>query len=427
MRGTPRSSGAALNPLAEYRIEGLLGRGGMSVVYLAEDLRLRRRVALKVLAPELASDARFRERFLRESELAASIDHPNIIPIYEAGEADGRLFIAMRYVEGTDLKALLRTQGALEPPHALAVASQIADALDAAHERGLVHRDVKPSNVLLGPRGHSYLSDFGLTKSASERVGLAGTGLVGTVDYVAPEQIRSEEVDGRTDLYSFGCLLFECLTGEVPFAHASEVAVVYAQLEEEPPRPSERLPGLPIALDTVLARAMAKLPDDRYDTCRELVDAAADSLGLAVAPSKLSRAPALAVARHRRRCCGRRGSDRRLAPHSHRRLRRSARNRRARSDRPDDEHRDEDDARRRRRRGHRCRRRRRLDREQRRRQRVSSRCRHRSPPHDPRQGHPDRRRGQREHRRRGQRADEQQRGHDRCDNSAYQRARDVSE
>ena len=147
----------------------------MSVVYLAEDLRLRRRVALKVLAPELASDARFRERFLRESELAASIDHPNIIPIYEAGEADGRLFIAMRYVEGTDLKALLRTHGALEPPHALAVASQIADALDAAHERGLVHRDVKPSNVLLGPHGHAYLSDFGLTKSASERIGPPGT------------------------------------------------------------------------------------------------------------------------------------------------------------------------------------------------------------------------------------------------------------
>ena len=270
--------------LAEYRIEALLGRGGMSVVYLAEDLRLRRRVAFKVLAPELASDARFRERFLRESELAASIDHPNIIPIYEAGEADNCLFIAMRYVEGTDLKALLRTQGALEPPHALAVSSQIADALDAAHERGLVHRDVKPSNVLLGPRGHCYLSDFGVTKDASDRVGLGGTGLVGTVDYVAPEQIRGEEVDGRTDVYSFGCLLFECLTGEVPFAHASEVAVVYAQLEEEPPRASERVAGLPIELDTVLARAMAKLPDDRYATCRSLVEATADGLGLSVAP-----------------------------------------------------------------------------------------------------------------------------------------------
>jgi YVTN family beta-propeller protein len=277
--------------VAEYRIEALLGRGGMSAVYLAEDLRLRRRVALKVLAPELASDARFRERFLRESELAASIDHPNITPIYEAGEADGRLFIAMRYVEGTDLKALLRTHGALEPLRALAVASQIADALDAAHEHGLVHRDVKPSNVLVGPHGHSYLSDFGLTKRASDRVGPAGTGLVGSVDYVAPEQIRTEKVDGRTDVYSFGCLLFECLTGEVPFAHASEVAVVYAQLEEGPPRPSERVSGLPTALDTVLARAMAKLPDDRYATCRELVDAAADSLGLAVVPSKLAGRP----------------------------------------------------------------------------------------------------------------------------------------
>ncbi len=281
---SPSADGRIGSRVADYRIESLLGRGGMSVVYLAEDLRLRRRVALKVLAREPASDVRFRERFLRESELAASLDHPNIIPIYEAGEGDGCLFIAMRYVEGTDLKALLRTQGALEPSHALAVAAQIADALDAAHEHGLVHRDVKPSNVLLGPRGHCYLSDFGLTKSASESGGLT-RGFVGSVDYVAPEQIRGEEVDGRADLYSFGCLLFECLTGDVPFAQASEVEVIYAQLEEEPPRPSELVSGLPAALDAPLVRAMAKLPDDRYATCRELVAAAADSLGLAVLPA----------------------------------------------------------------------------------------------------------------------------------------------
>ncbi|HET6171712.1 MAG TPA: protein kinase [Gaiellales bacterium] len=272
--------------VADYRIETALGRGGMSVVYLAEDLRLRRWVALKILAPELASDAHFREQFLRESKLAASIDHPNIIPIYEAGEGDGCLFIAMRYVEGTDLKALLREQGVLEPGRSLAVAAQVAEALDTAHEHGLVHRDVKPSNVLLDRRGHCYLSDFGLTKSASDRSGIAKTSqIIGTVDYAAPEQIRSDFVDGRTDVYSLGCLLFECLTGEVPFPHESEAAVIYAQLEEPPPLSSDRRAGLPTALDAPLARAIAKLPEERYPTCGALVEAIQDGLGLLVVPT----------------------------------------------------------------------------------------------------------------------------------------------
>ena len=267
--------------LADYRIEALLGRGGMSDVYQAEDLRLRRRVALKILTPELASDAHFRERFLRESELAASIDHPNIIPIYEAGETAGCLFIAMRYVEGTDLKALLRAEGALESGRALAIIAQVADALDAAHEHGLVHRDVKPSNVLIDPRGHCYLSDFGLTQTIADRGDASENGqIVGTVDYAAPEQLRSLPLDGRADIYALGCMLFECLTGEVPFPHDSEVAVIYAQLEESPPKASERRPRLPAAVDAPLEQAMAKLPAERPASARALVEAAEAGLGV---------------------------------------------------------------------------------------------------------------------------------------------------
>src|ERR1700730_13370496 len=191
--------------LIGYRIEALLGRGGMSVVYLAEDLRLRRKVALKLLAPRLTEDAAFRQRFLVESELAASIDHPSVVPIYAAGETAGRLFIAMRYVEGSDLKELLR-DGPLTPERTVSVCAQVADALDFAHERGLVHRDVKPSNVLLDGRGNVYLADFGLTTRLAEpRV--VEPGLFGTIDYVAPELIRGEDVDGRADIYSLGCLL----------------------------------------------------------------------------------------------------------------------------------------------------------------------------------------------------------------------------
>ena len=258
--------------LAGYRLEALLGRGGMGVVYRAHDLALDRNVALKILSPELAEDVRFRERFLTESRLAASIDHPNIIPVYDAGEVAGELYIAMRYVDGSDLKKLL-VEGPLPAERAIAIVSQVAGALDAAHERGLVHRDVKPSNVLLDERRHAYLADFGL----SRRLGEPGTALgaaqsLGTIDYVAPEQIRGEPVDGRADLYSLGCLLHECLTGKPPFARSTDSAVLYAHLEEGPPA----TPGL----ENVLPKALAKSPDDRYPTCAEFVADARSALGL---------------------------------------------------------------------------------------------------------------------------------------------------
>ena len=276
--------------LAGYRIESLLGWGGMSVVYLAEDLRLKRKVALKLLEAGLARDASFRDRFLYESELAASIDHPNIVPIYEAGRTEDLLYIAMRYVEGGDLNERLH-RGRLDPADAIGILVQIASALDAAHARGLVHRDVKPSNVLLDtgtrPDGsdHVYLADFGITKRVSEEAEVGDGGrLLGTIDYVAPEQIAGEEIDGRTDVYSLGCVLYECLIGEPPFRRDSDVAVVFAHLEAEPPAPSAHRPELPAALDAVIARALAKEPEQRYPSCREFARA-----GLAVAVEEASR------------------------------------------------------------------------------------------------------------------------------------------
>ena len=278
--------------LADYRIERVLGRGGMSVVYLAHDPRLKRNVALKVLAPELAGDEGFRVRFLRESQLAASLDHPNVVPVYGAGEVDGLLYIAMRYVVGTDLKALLRAEGAFAQERALALVAQVASALDAAHERGLVHRDVKPSNVLLTGQPdeeHCYLADFGLSTSTSDRSIADARQIVGTIDYVAPEQIRGLEVDGRADVYSLACLLYECLVGEVPFRRASDVAVIYAHLEEPFPKATERAPTLPAALDAVLDRGTAKLPDERWQTCADLVEAARSAVGGGVAPVRVRR------------------------------------------------------------------------------------------------------------------------------------------
>ena len=269
--------------IAGYRIEVLIGRGGMSVVYRGHDPRLKRKVAIKLLAPELAEDVTFRERFLRESELAASLDHQNVVPIYDAGEIDGVLFIAMRYVDGTDLKALLRQEGALPPERALTLVAQVASALDAAHERGLVHRDVKPSNILCTGRAgkeHCYLADFGLSTSASDRSLTSDTQrVVGTIDYIAPEQIRDDEVDGRADVYSLTCLLYECLTGGVPFSRGSDIAAISAHLEEPPPRASAHVAELPQQLDAVLGRGMAKNPEDRWDTCLELVEAARSALG----------------------------------------------------------------------------------------------------------------------------------------------------
>jgi YVTN family beta-propeller protein len=283
MTGSDLSVGSEL---LGYRVEGFLGRGGMSVVYLAEDVRLRRRVALKLLDPRLAEDAAFRERFLAESELAASLDHPCVVPIYQAGDADGRLFIAMRYVEGSDLKQRLR-DGPLSPARTVAICAQVADALDFAHERGLVHRDVKPSNVLIDERDHAYVADFGLTKRLEEPRAVE-PGLLGTIDYVAPEQIRGERVDARADVYSLGCLLCECLTGKPPFPRSTDAAVLFAHLEEEPAAP----PGL----EQVIAKALAKEPEDRYASCGELVNGVRETLGIG-APQRSwqTRAPVLSA------------------------------------------------------------------------------------------------------------------------------------
>ena len=269
--------------LAGYQIQALLGRGGMGVVYLAEQDRPHRQVALKLLLDPATASQAFRERFLRESELAAAIDHPNVLPVYDAGDTDGVLWIAMRYVDGIDLAALLAKGGALAPEQALAIAGQVAGALDAAHARGLVHRDVKPGNVLLavedGAVTHAYLADFGLTKRVGGARGLTVSGQVlGTIDYVAPEQIEGGQVDGRADQYSLGCVLFESLAGTVPFRRDSELAVLWAQVNDPPPRISEHRPDLPAALDDVIGRALAKAPGDRYPSCGALVATAQAAL-----------------------------------------------------------------------------------------------------------------------------------------------------
>jgi len=266
--------------LAGYRIDRVIGRGGMSVVYLAEHARLERRVALKLLAPELADSERFRDRFLRESRLAASIDHPNIVPIYDADEAEGTLFIAMRYVEGSDLKEVIRSEGRIDLPRTSAIVGQVASALDAAHALDLVHRDVKPSNVLLTPDDHVYVSDFGLTKRALSVSGLTATGqLVGTIDYVAPEHIKGDAIDRRADVYSLGCMVVECLTGHAPYPRDLEVGVLWAHVEEEPPKVTEERPELPPEIDGVVAAAMAKDPDARTATAGEVAAGLLSALG----------------------------------------------------------------------------------------------------------------------------------------------------
>jgi YVTN family beta-propeller protein len=259
-----------------YRLESLIGRGGMGVVYRAYDLRLKRSVALKLVAPELSQDERFRERFLAETELVTSLEHPNVVPIYDAGDVDGQLYLAMRYVEGSDLKSLLTQEGPLEPAQAIAIAAQVGAALDAAHRHGLVHRDVKPSNVLLDTDEHVYLTDFGLARRLGEAEPVVATEVsLGTPAYASPEQIAGGGVDGRADVYALGCLLYECLAGTVPYPHRSELAVLWAHLQEAPPGISAYR-----QLEPVLSTALAKDRDDRYQTCGELVEAAREALGL---------------------------------------------------------------------------------------------------------------------------------------------------
>jgi predicted Ser/Thr protein kinase len=260
--------------VAGFRIESVLGRGGMSVVYIAEQIRLGRKVALKVLTTELAWDEQFRERFVRESHIAAAIDHPNIIPIYDAGEAEGLLYIAMRFVEGPDLKEVLK-RGNLGLGRTIFLIEQLASALDSAHRHSLVHRDVKPGNILLEEStDHVYLTDFGVAKQTTAR-GLTSTGhFLGTVEYAAPEQIEGGQVDARTDVYALGCVLYESLTGSPPFSQGTEHAVLHAHLVDPPPSVSRVRPELPLAFDGVIATAMAKDPDERFSSCGELAGAA---------------------------------------------------------------------------------------------------------------------------------------------------------
>ncbi|GHI09964.1 serine/threonine protein kinase [Streptomyces cellostaticus] len=266
--------------VANYLVEGEVGRGGMAVVYRARDLRLDRTVALKLLAPELARNDTFRQRFIHESRVAAAIDHPHIVPVFEAGETDDVLYIAMRYVSGSDLRHLLDEHGPLPFEAAVRIAAQVASALDAAHEHGLVHRDVKPGNVLVA-RGtdsdhpeHVYLTDFGLTKKSLSLTGFTTVGqFVGTLDYVAPEQISGRPVDGRCDVYGLACVVYETLAGRPPFQREDDMALLWAHQYDEPPPPSGSCPDLPPAVDAVFARALAKSPDARYDTCLGFVAA----------------------------------------------------------------------------------------------------------------------------------------------------------
>ena len=259
--------------LGGYRIVESLGRGGMSVVYRAEHVRLGRQAALKLLVPGLG-EADFAQRFLRESQLAASLDHPNIVPVYDAGEEDGLLYIAMACVDGSDLKSLLAVEGRLPLRRALRIVGQIGSALDAAHARGLVHRDVKPANILVGDGDRAYLSDFGVVKELAGNGSTRTGSFVGTIEYCAPEQIEGRAVDARTDVYALACVLYECLVGESPFHRESEVAVLNAHLHAAPPRLIRAAPELPVSLDHVIAKALSKSPLDRYATCGEFVAAA---------------------------------------------------------------------------------------------------------------------------------------------------------
>ncbi len=275
---------AAGSRIAGYRLEERIGQGGMAVVFRARDEGLGRLVALKILAPTLAGDAAFQRRFISESRAAAAIDDPHIVPVFAAGEADGVLFIAMRYVAGGDAHSLLDREGPLPPGRVAAIISPVASALDAAHGAGLLHRDVKPSNMLMdvlpGRPDHVYLSDFGLSKAVASTSGMTRAGeVMGTLDYMAPEQIAGQPVDGRTDQYALACSAFELLTGAPPFRRDEPTAVMYAHLSESPPRLTSRRPGLPQAADGVLSTALAKAPGDRYASCGQFADALRDAFG----------------------------------------------------------------------------------------------------------------------------------------------------
>jgi serine/threonine protein kinase len=266
--------------LGHYRIDGVLGKGGMSVMYRATDIRLGRKVALKIIAEHLTEDPEFRERFVDEARNTSAIDHANVVPLYDFGEVDGLLYIAMRLVDGSDLASLIK-DGPLAPERALALLSQVAEALDNLHERGLVHLDVKPANVLVTSREsaaeHVYVADFGLTRRGATGHRTRGGDFLGSPTYAAPEHLRGEPVDARTDAYSLACVLFACLSGRPPF-QGTVPEVIQGHLNREVPSLTEQARNLPPAIDEVIRRGMAKTPAQRYKTCRELIAAAKQAL-----------------------------------------------------------------------------------------------------------------------------------------------------
>jgi protein kinase-like protein/PASTA domain-containing protein len=282
VEGTIEESRSASLPAGSrfggYRIERTLGHGGMGIVYLARQLELDRLVALKVIRPELAHDEHFRGRFRAESRTAASIEHPRVVTVFGAGELDGLLYVAMRYIDGDDLGRVLARLGPLPPDRAAKLISQVAEGLDAVHAAGLVHRDVKPANVIVADEGgarSAYLTDFGLAKAAAATEGLTATGeVIGSVDYMAPEQIEGRRIDARTDVYALGCLLFHAVTGRVPFPERESSAKMWAHLNEPPPAASSRSAGVPRAVDRVIGRAMAKDPGRRFPSAGDLGRAA---------------------------------------------------------------------------------------------------------------------------------------------------------
>ena len=262
----------------DYVVEGLLGRGGMGVVFRARDEASGEVVALKLMAPDLADNRTFRDRFIREAEASPNLAHPNIVPVLGSGEAGGQLFIAMQLIDGMDLKRLIEEEGRLDPPRVLAIFRQVASALDAAHEAGMVHRDVKPQNILVVPRTNPqgidrvYITDFGLVRPVTSETTASRTGQVfGSVAYMAPELIEGIPADGRADVYALGCVLYECLTGKVPFERENEVSTVWAHIHEDPPLLTDTQRDLPGGLNDVVFKAMAKHPDDRFLTCGEFI------------------------------------------------------------------------------------------------------------------------------------------------------------
>jgi serine/threonine protein kinase len=290
---------AAGDLFAGHRIEALIGRGGMGVVFRAREEASGERVALKVVAPEMAEDSYFRARFQREMRLAREFEHPNAVAVRGSGEFEGALWIAMRFVAGIDLEALLAERTCLHPRHAAAICAQVASALDAAHQRGFIHRDVKPGNVLLERTGageaHALLGDFGLSKHVASQSGITRAGhWVGTVDYASPEQLDARETDARTDVYALGAVLHEMLTGLVPYPRPTDVQVMSAHLSEPPPRVSDEAPAIvPAAFDEVVMRAMAKEPDERFRCAGDLGRAAAMAAAEAPEPEEPLLAPAV--------------------------------------------------------------------------------------------------------------------------------------